>query len=71
LPWLNRSESYFRGTRTMLAEQVWCAMKEERFRHLSPEEMADKRERRMDATCVLKKFTLDHEGGVSNGTHRG
>jgi hypothetical protein len=46
-------------------------MKEERFHHLSPEEMADKRERRMDATCVLKKFTLDHEGGVSNGTHRG
>jgi hypothetical protein len=25
LPWLNRCESYFRGTRTMLAEQVWLA----------------------------------------------
>jgi hypothetical protein len=25
LPWLNRCESYFRGTRTMAAEQVWLA----------------------------------------------
>jgi hypothetical protein len=25
LPWLNRCESYFRGTLTMVAEQVWLA----------------------------------------------
>jgi hypothetical protein len=25
LPWLNRCESYFKGTRTMAAEQVWLA----------------------------------------------
>jgi hypothetical protein len=25
LPWLNRCESFFRGTRTMTAEQVWMA----------------------------------------------
>jgi hypothetical protein len=25
LPWLNRCESYFRGMRTMLAEQIWLA----------------------------------------------
>jgi hypothetical protein len=25
LPWLNRCESYFRGTRTLAAEQVWLA----------------------------------------------
>jgi hypothetical protein len=25
LPWLNRSESYFQGTRTMIVEQVWLA----------------------------------------------
>jgi hypothetical protein len=25
LPWLNRCESFFRGTRTMAAEQVWMA----------------------------------------------
>jgi hypothetical protein len=25
LPWLNRCKSYFRGTHTMLAEQVWLA----------------------------------------------
>jgi hypothetical protein len=25
LPWLNRCESYFRGTRTLAAEQVWMA----------------------------------------------
>jgi hypothetical protein len=25
LPWLNKSESYFHGTRTVAAEQVWLA----------------------------------------------